>query len=241
MNVHFSIDDVILPFKTITSENPDSVFHIPFFYELQEWYRKYNIRVTLYCYYKFEKDGFTIDRVPEKYWYELISAGYIKVGFHGCFYESDNSDNKIFCSQCDMFYRTVPSELCSYVLRLDRYSADTERVEFLKKYNINQLLCRDNKSQKTLNALPSYNLNENEMNVLDLDTLIKNDVKYRKTNALIELYTNEEFREYFRALACDPSKDTAVFFTHSKIIYQNSQLISKALDVLSEYNVNYIF
>ncbi len=241
MNVHFSIDNVIMPFNELEREKPDSVFCIPFFAELKKLHEAYNVKFTLYCYYKYEKDGFTIDRVSKKYWDELITTGYIKAGFHGCFNDSDNSDNNVFCNQCRLFYNSVPTELCSSVLRLHRFYGDSERIEFIKKYGIKQLLCRDNRSRTMFNALPSYILNDEEMCMLDNGTLIKDGIEYRKTNAQLELYSCEEFKEHFRTLVCDNKMIQVVIYTHQKILNQDIGLICSALGCMDEYNMNYIF
>lgn len=81
--IHFSVDDVINCFENLTRNEKkyESAFDEPFFAYIKSLHEKYNVKVSLYCFY--EKEGFSLKDCTEKFADNFkTSSGWLKFGFH---------------------------------------------------------------------------------------------------------------------------------------------------------------
>lgn len=238
MKVHLSIDDVILSLKDLAEKRPNSVYDIAFFYELKILNEKYGAVFSLYAFENYA-ERFFINEISMKYWEELVSSGFIRFGFHGTFIESNND---MFFEKCSNFYSVLPKELCTQVLRLHKYKADKECIDFLKKYDISELLCREDESRIRQKFPQSYILSEKEESLLQ-ETLKKDNINFRKTDIRLEFHDKIHLRD--RVIEEIKRKENAdseiVIFTHEKNILNKSVSFDMVLKLLLEYRVDYIF
>ena len=81
--VHFSIDDCSAVFKDITeNENEyDYLFEQSFFKYLRSLHKKYDAKVTLYCFYDF--NNFCIKNCTTKFKKDFEeNSDWLKIGYH---------------------------------------------------------------------------------------------------------------------------------------------------------------
>lgn len=237
MNVHVSIDDVILSFKDLFENEPESVFDIPFFQYLWRCHCRYGVKFSLYSFARY--DSFLISQVPRRYWKELIgSVSWLKFGFHGVY---EKKGFELFSQLCDLFYSVIPAELQTSMLRLDRYSCTKEELKKLKSYGIAELLCRDEESRRCLQAPPSYDLSEIEFQSLSEGVFMKNGFAYRKTNIQVELYDEYELRKRLEEEIEKMDKNSILaLFTHEWELPEKEGLMNVAFKILAERSVEYV-
>lgn len=144
MKIHLSIDDVIYSFIEVQNKNPDSIFDISFFSWLRYLNEKYGAVFSLYAFENYSETFFVND-IPKRYWNEIESAGFLKIGFHGLF-QDYNYDR--FKEKCQNFYSVISPNIWSNTIRLHRYQCDKAGIDLLKKYNANLILCREDESRK---------------------------------------------------------------------------------------------
>lgn len=237
MNVHLSIDDVILSLKAAAEDKPDSITDVPFYRCLRGFYDSYGAVFTLYA---FEGYGgvFHISHIPSKYWMELEDLNFLRFGYHGSSRELDYTS---FTNAFDRFCSAIPQGMTTDRLRLHRYKAERDKVLFLRGRGVTELLCRDDES-KTQISDPSYDLNDMEMSALAVSPLTKNGMTYRKTCMKLDLYDREKLnRELQRYLGQSQEQDTIVLFIHERFLLDQAGLLEEGLRILIGSGANFIF
>lgn len=236
MNIHVSVDDVILSLTDLRDKVPKSVFDVGIFSLLKELNEQFDVRFSLYAYDDFKGDYFHVSDLPEKYWDEMLDCGFVRVGFHGAFVENRLS----FAERCDRFYTHIPEALRAQTVRIHRYSLDAAGISHLRKYGVKELLCRDDESFERLNALPSYTLSEDEFYSLSDGPLEKDGIVYRKTDIQMDLFSVNGLELKIKKLT-QRRDATAVIFLHEKSLLQSPELIITALEILQKHEPKYIF
>lgn len=237
MNVHLSIDDVILSLKAATEDMPDSITDVPFYKCLHDLYNSYGAVFTLYA---FEGYGgcFHISQIPSKYWMELENLDFLRFGYHGSFRELDYTS---FTNAFDRFCSVVPQRLMTDRLRLHRYSADRDKVLFLHSRGVTELLCRDDESKAQMSE-PSYDLDDMEMTRLSQSPLTKNGMTYRKTCIKLDLHDHETLKEELKKyIGQGNGQDTLVLFIHERFLLEQAELLDEAMRILAGSGANFIF
>lgn len=234
--VHLSIDDVIYSFMDLIKTQPESVFDVPFFSLLKELNAECGAVFTLYCYENYANQYF-VNKVPLKYWHEIEKCGFISVGYHGSFSDFDEA---VFIKQCLDFYANIPNSIFAKTLRLHKYSCNEAAINLLKNFGVNELLCREEKSRELLGInTPSYVLSPSEEQRLNYETLIKDDIKYTKTDIRLEFYDEENLKREIEKLS--ENKEVLIVYTHEKKILENEELLKNSLNILRELKSEFIF
>ncbi|MBO7179410.1 MAG: hypothetical protein J6V78_03615 [Clostridia bacterium] len=237
LKVHLSIDDVIYSFLDLIKLEPASVFDVDLFKMLKNLNKEYGAVFTLYCYENYANSYF-VSQISAKYWREMAESGFLRLAYHGPFEASEYS---VFFKECCDFYKNIPTTLYANRARLHRYSGDEQSIELLKKFKVEELLCRENYSRNFGEFQASYILSEKEEQILDEKCILKNGIMYRKTDVRIEFYTKSDLKCVFDDYAIKKRNDVLVVFTHEKKIRESELLLINTLQQLKEYNVEYIF
>ncbi len=236
MKIHLSVDDVILSFKMLMEQQPQSVFDIGIFSLLKKAHERFG---AVFCLYAFENyaNEFSINDIGKKYWKELAESKFLRIGFHGTFQAC--SDERFF-DVCNNFYKEIPSNLFAACLRLHKYEASTSRIECLQTYGVQELLCRENESRELRDFPSSYILNCIEEEKLDKDFIVKDDIKFIKTDIRLEFHDKEKIvSRVLKEIEFD--KTEIVIFTHEKYLLNNAVSFDDVLECLSKYSVEYVF
>lgn len=238
MKVHLSIDDVILSLKELYETEPKSVFDITFFRDLKTYHEKYGAKFSLYSFVKYK--DFLISQIPSIYWNELIDCSeWLRFGFHGT-HTKENVER--FSYFCDLFYSVVPKQIQTSTLRLHRYFSTDEELRLLKAMGLTELLCRDNESSRRLGAAPSYDLSQEEYQLLAKKSIRKNEIIYKKTNVQIELFDQQAIEFFLREeIKKSNEEDVFVIFTHEVQLFEKKYLIDKVIAILQKNKVEFIF
>ncbi len=221
MKLHFSVDDVIFSLMDLHNNMPSSVFDVPFFNFLKNMNEKYNALFTLYAFENYA-ETFYVDSIPEKYWKEFESCGFIRFGFHGVFNESNS---EIFKSKCQRFYSCVPETLRAGTVRIHEYQGNTLILNTLKEYGVSTLLTREDESKKYGDFPPSYIFSEDEEKNIFTKAISKNGFNFIKTIFRIEFYETSELTQKLNELISGASFDDVIsIFTHEEYCdkYKNS-------------------
>lgn len=137
--VHLSFDDVIYALKDITINEHvyKSIWQNSFFKMLWEIHNLYGAIFSLYVFYKH--DGFWLNEVTSAFRTQFIeNSGWLKFGFHGYSSETeyDGKQEKMlhddFCKAILELERIVGSESIDNLIRLHRFAASRQEVEYLK-------------------------------------------------------------------------------------------------------------
>lgn len=209
--IHLSIDDVIYSLMELKEKNVSSIFEIDFFRLLQEMHAEYGACFTLYAFENYA-ETFFINDVPRNYWAELSGSGFIKMGFHGTFRDSDNDT---FRKKCADFYSIIPQEMRASTLRLHKFQADETMLEVLKEYGVRTMLCRDAESRKHSDFPPSYILSEDEDRQIGAYGLSRNGMSFIRTDIRIEFFERRQLAELFSHMLDSCCEDQIIsVFTH---------------------------
>lgn len=233
MKVHISVDDVIYSFMELCEKEPESVFDIDFYKHLKEMNIRYG---TVFSLYAFENYGekFFIDSVPKKYIQELAESGFIKIGFHGTFF---TSDYETFTQKCDRLYSVFPESIYAETIRLHKYEAGSDMLEYMKKYKAVTFLCREDESRRFKDFPPSYFFTEEQEKLLGIKPCKINNLDYIKTSIRLEFYSMEQLKNILISLV--PSVDNeSVFavYTHERLYYDYNPHMEFVCKFISEQN-----
>lgn len=239
MKAHVSVDDVIYSFMELSEKKPKSVFDLGFYKHLKEMNNRYKTVFTLYA---FENYGekFFVDSVAQKYIQELEEAEFIKIGFHGTFFPSDY---EVFTQKCDRLYSILPERVYAETIRLHKYEADKDKIEYMKKYNATTFLCREDESRKIKDFPPSYFFSKEEENRLGINPCQINDLDYVKTSIRLEFYTLEQLENKLVNLTASADKNSILaIYTHERLYHEymaHMEIVCKS--IAENYNVDFTF
>ena len=158
---HFSIDDFIYTFEDLSnnSEKYNTIFDNKLLKKLYQLHKKYNIKVTCYCY--LENSSFNLKNTTKKFSNDFsANSDWLKFGYHGVNSTTlfaKNSYNDFCKSIIDI---TGTDSCISTTIRLDRFRATEDELINLKhsKFPILELLCSDD---ERLNYFLSIDENRN--------------------------------------------------------------------------------
>lgn len=236
MNVHLSVDDVICSLIELSEKRPKSVFDVGIFKYIKQAHEDYKAIFSLYMFENYA-EKFYVNDVPIKYWEELEMSGFVRLGFHGIF-RSDSEE--IFIKKCDNFYGVIPEKLRTSCVRLHKYTASKKEIDYLKKYGVSELLCREDESRRVQDFMCSYFLNQEEEMSMDDDFINKNNIRFKKTNIRLEFHDENQIEE--RVLKeIKRGNSNIVIFTHEKYLLEEKVSFNKILEILSMYSVNFVF
>lgn len=217
LRVHFSIDDVLMTLRWAYRNKPASIFDMRFFSVLEEWHKKYGIKVTLYMFFSDGLD-FDISMFQERYINELKNQkDWLKVAYHGIYSDKyvENADR--FKFEMLEFNKVWGMDMLSQTVRLHGWQSPIS-INKLRNYScINQLLCPYEMRDCV------YDLTNQEIDRVLKEKLIrKNSVIYRKTDILCDFCKN--VKELERQIIMD--KDVYLFvhewrFEQQKKIIEN--------------------
>ncbi len=247
--IHFSVDDVINCFENLTiNENRyGSAFDEPFLAYIKSLHKKYNARVSLYCFY--EKEGFSLADCTEKFADEFKeSSGWLKFGFHAEKSAKDNTFDgggyEMFVSQIERITGTL--NCLTQTVRLDYFSGGKRFVESISDGNtrcgIRQLLCADSNSRDSyyLDSVQKSELNKNELLFADNLTFVKTDFRFDDTKNFMELFSeNKDESEvvvFTHEWLLEPAKQKNVFRYFLQFL--NSRKIKCNIDKFIKYYSN---
>ena len=206
--VHISFDDVFTVLKELNNEaeNYESIFEKDFFRDLKKLHQAYGAKVSLYI---FERDSdFNVVDMTIKFREEFkANASWLKFGFHAIQPEFDPNINiEDFQSSFKNTQRAIcyfaDSSSLTSVLRLHYFYGNRKNIHLLTIGGVKGLLCADDERD-------SYDLNEQENNILKQKFYFKKNIKYFKTDFR---YENTWRIDY--ALSHLRNRDTLVLFTH---------------------------
>lgn len=239
MKIHFSVDDVIYSLKDLAEKKPKSIFDLPFFDFLERMNKEYGAVFTLYMFENFA-ESFFVNDIPKEYWDEMCACGFLKVGFHGTFFEESY---EVFTKKCRNFYSCVPKELWSGIIRLHRYAADEYMIDTMKNFGLEVLLCREDKCREDGDFPDSYILSGSEEKDIDTKVVYKNQVGYLKTIFRIEHYEKQELllKLSEKIELCDSENDIISIFTHEKICGNYFETMEEVCRLICSKKIDYLF
>lgn len=183
--IHFSIDDVILSLKWLKDNNPNSIFEMDFFKTLKRWNKRYGLQTSLYIYEMC--DGFSIEKLPQKYWDELReNTSWLKFCWHrrkaGLLEDDYSTEIESFNRVKNIICNNVCTDAWTNTVRLHRYEASSELIKYLNEYgDIKCLLCADEDDRL------SYDLDIKETNYLiNKGIFLKKGMTYQKTDIRLD-------------------------------------------------------
>ncbi len=239
MKAHISVDDVIYSFMELCEKKPESVFDIDFYKHIKEMNTRYGTVFTLYA---FENYGekFFVDSVPKKYVQELADCGFVKIGFHGTFFPSDY---ETFSKKCDRLYSFIPKKIHAQTIRLHKYEADTDRIEYIKKYNASTFLCQEDERRRYRDFPPSYFFTEEQEILLGTKPYRINDLNYIKTSIRLEFYNTEQLEKKLTKLLSSSTEDSMLaIYTHERKYQEyklHMELVCKL--IFEQENISFSF
>lgn len=216
--VHFSLDDVIGIFEdlTIHKETYRSIFEQPLLGYLKTLHEIYDIKVSLYCFFKDEK-GYCLSQTTDQYSHEFQShADWMKFGFHG--YDCHKIYTESFADDVVADYKCVINELIRITgggdcltgcIRLSSFQGEAESIRKLMDLpsGVKTLLTADDNRN-------SYSLSDDEEKQLRSGKILLRDgIEYIHTDIRIEHYTS--FENWKRIL---DTQENVVIFTHEYYI-----------------------
>ncbi|MCH5275271.1 MAG: glycosyltransferase [Lachnospiraceae bacterium] len=228
---HISIDDATLIFQDIYLEEYESIFNNPIMGRLKELHDQYEIRVTLYVYYRV--GGFSLWDMPLDYRSEFEeNADWLKIGFHSdteVFTELQEASLEDFIEAYtqvqDAIEEFAGENSLTGVLRLHYWYATEDMVKYLHTQGVEGLLCCDR-------GEPSYDLTEEETEQLYASRdgiLEKNEVTYYATDIRLESTEN------VGTVLEEHKKDRIiVLFTHAWCFMENGDKLEEVVSALYE-------
>lgn len=246
--IHFSVDDVIGCFENLTKNEGkyNSAFDEPFFAYIKSLREKYNVKVSLYCFY--EKEGFSLKDCTEKFADDFkASSGWLKFGFHAeksgnvKNFNRGGSDYKMFVNQIERI--TGTSDCIAKTVRLDYFSGDKKFIEAItdksSKNGIRQLLCADSSNRYSyyLDEIQKTELNKNELLFADDLIFVKTDFRFDDVKNFRRLfYENKDESEvvvFTHEWLLEPAKRKNVFKYFLQLL--NSRKIKFNINRFFEY------
>lgn len=223
--VHFSIDDCIISLKELTENvhKYNSIFDNSFFNALKALHDVYGAVFSLYIWE--EKSGFNISQVTNVYKSEFESCKkWLKFGFHGSAkfdYLNGENGGRTLAGFIEAYKNAVNSiehfastSVLTNTIRLHRYIASKEEIDFLLKENIHFLLsAHDNRISYDLSAAKNEILKQDGM-------LLTNTMNYIQSDYCIELMDN------IKPVISHIHKNSNItLFTHEKNFLQEYEKI----------------
>lgn len=186
--IHFSIDDVINNFRWIYLNRPQSVFEVPFFKKLKEWYIKYGISCDLYVYEI--GDGFQLSDLQDQYWEEFRqTASWLKFGWHrrkaGELTDDIETEIASLIRIKSLVCSKISQEAWSDTVRLHKWKGDKKLLQCLREHGIKNLLT-------SYDGTLSYDLREEDQLLLNNEGVIyKEPFSYIKTDIRLDYLSSE--------------------------------------------------
>ena len=210
-HAHFSIDDFIYTFEDLSnnSEKYNTIFDNKLLKKLYQLHKKYNIKVTCYCY--LENSSFNLKNTTKKFSNDFsANSDWLKFGYHGVNSTTTFTKNS-YNDFCKSIIDITGTDSCiSTTIRLDRFRATEDELINLKhsKFPILELLCSDD---ERLN----YYLSIDENKKVNTDEIyVKNDITFYKTD-----FRFDNIRNYKKLFRDNKYESELIFFTHERLLY----------------------
>lgn len=238
--IHFSIDDTIEIFKDLTENQQeyDTIFDnttLKFFKDLNT---KYNIKVSVYCFYQNEE--FNLLQCTDKYKEEFEeNSCWLKFGFHAYDGQTDYTQlsvdeaKKQYEESIDELKRIVGENSITRLVRLDRFRGNKEIIKIFteNEVGLKGLLGADTQDR------PNYYLSNEQNSILfEIGQYYDEELNLKFYSTDIRLENVDNMNEVLK----EKEKDSyLVIFTHEWLL-QNDEIKGKIIDMCEFAQTNNI-
>ena len=219
--VHFSIDDVGRSLRYLARKRPKSLFDLDLYRTLQEWNKKYGLKVTLYCFAML--DDFLISEIPSVYEKDFSeNAEWLRFGFHqksAVPFRDEGIDG------CIAGYNLVNDTLTrmragkTNILRLHSWNADPVQKKFLADRGVETLLYPDD---------DCFRYDEK-------DEFEDKGLLHRRTRIWFEKFGQEMTHENLFV-----GQNYIVAFTHERCFLEQANRIEQALQIYKRNEYEFV-
>lgn len=226
--IHFSIDDTITLFEDLNRNKYSSIFDNKILNFLKLMHEKYEIKVTLFCFYENYDKSFNLKMMTDRYYDDFVkSSDWLHFGFHGI---SGNDvitkiDFEEFKNKYSNFSYNMKRIGCLKLeqnLRIHCYDINTEIINYLKEQlDLKILFCGETLKTKNYNLklLENYYLHY-------FNKIYKYKIVYKRNSIRLENENNIDNNiTKYNDLIC---------FTHEWVFYDDFNGITSKIEKLFE-------
>lgn len=225
MEIHFSIDDVLMSLRWCARNTPSSIFAMDFFGTLAKWHGLYGLRCNLYVFYT-DDEGFDLGQLPERYRQELLrQQDWLLLSYHGIRTQGDYLDD---AGRFEQEWRAVlelyPTENRPHMTRFHCWDLPRGLQPKLVARGVGGLLCPSGGSRL------GYGMDEMEGAELDQSGQLKlRGLIYWRTDVRWDFLSLEECSDMYRARVMVKQDRPVVVFGHEWRFAQQKDVLEEWL------------